>query len=608
MTEFKNAMQAAGITPPENIIADGNIHRFHIKGDKYGTTNGWYILFNNPLAGVFGCWKRDIKENWSSKNISSYTVEEKSLHQANMDAAKKQREAEQAIIHADCRKRSANIWQQAKPATTDHPYLINKGIKSYGLKAYKGSLAIQLVDSKGTIQGLQFIDKTGSKRFVTGTAKKGHYFPIGGNPKTVLYLAEGYATAATIYEATGEPVAVCFDAGNLKSVAKVMREKFPDLKLVICADNDRHTEGNPGLTKATEAAQAVNGLLAIPEFPEDCTGSDFNDLATIKDLAEVKKQINSARTIENQEASKPSKYIIVDIKSFLKMTFPPREYILAPWLPVQGIVMVYALRGVGKTHFSLRVAYAVASGGFFLNWEAERRRSVLFIDGEMPATVLQERISNIAVSCDKEPTASLNFFTPDLQPQGMLDLADPRHQQHLEPYLEGIDLIIVDNLSTLCRSGKENEGESWVPVQEWALRQRSAGKSVLFIHHAGKSGEQRGSSRREDVLDTVISLKRPSDYTPDKGACFEVHFEKARGILGDDTKPTEVMLTTDEDGKQIWKTKSLDQSTAEKVAALINEGVEQKDIPEILNLSKGAISKAKKKATEEGLISVSKKP
>lgn len=313
-------------------------------------------------------------------------------------------------------------------------------------------------------------------------------------------------------------------------------------------------------------------------------------------------ETNHAGIIENQEIVESERYNIVDIESFLEMDFPPRENILDPWLPKQGLCMVFASRGVGKTHFSLGVAYAVASGGTFLNWEAKQPRSVLFIDGEMPATVLQERISEIALSSDKDPTAPLRVFTPDLQPQGMLNISDPNHQQLLEPYLKGIDLIIVDNLSTLCRSGKENEGEAWLPVQDWALRQRSAGKSVLFIHHAGKNGDQRGSSRREDVLDTVISLRRPSDYTPDKGACFEIHFEKARGLLGENTKATEVMLTTDEERKQIWAIKSLEQSTAEKVAALLNEGVIQKDIPEILNIAKGTVSKAKTKAQQEGLL------
>ena len=67
----------------------------------------------------------------------------------------------------------------------------------------------------------------------------------------------------------------------------------------------------------------------------------------------------------------------------------------------------------------------------------------------------------------------------------------------------------------------------------WALKQHSAGRSVLFVHHAGKTGAQRGTSKREDVLDTVIALRRPGDYTPARALPLEVHFEKARGFSGD---------------------------------------------------------------------------
>ena len=607
MVEFQNAMQTAGISPPANITSDGTLHRFHVEGDKPHSINGWYVLHDNPLAGTFGCWRQGIKENWSSRQHQTLTPAEKARYRVNMEAQKQQREATQAKIHTECRKKSKAIWEQAQPAPEDHPYLVKKKIQPHGLRIDKGSLLVPVRDSSNTIHGLQFIfpeknEEGKNKYFKTGTKKTGHYYSVGGKPNTVLYLAEGYATAATIHEATGEPVAVCFDAGNLKPVAEVLREKLPDIQIVLCADNDKSKKPNTGLIKATEAAQAINGLLAVPEFPDNSSGTDFNDLAEVTGVDEIKRQIEAA---QSKTEKKHSGLNVVDIESFLKMTFPPRETLLCPWLPAQGLCMVYAPRGVGKTHFSLGVAYAVASGGQFLQWSAEKPRGVLFIDGEMPGNVLQERISAIAISNESEPSAPLKIITPDLQPEGMLNLSDAADQKLITPYLEGIDLIIIDNLSTLCRSGKESEGESWLPVQQWALQQRAAGRSVLFIHHSGKNGEQRGTSRREDVLDTVISLKQPGDYTPDKGACFEIHFEKARGLYGDDTKPVEVMLTTGEDDSQIWAIKELEQSTAEKVAALLNEGVEQRDIAEMIGISKGAVSKAKKRAERDGLLKVS---
>lgn len=343
------------------------------------------------------------------------------------------------------------------------------------------------------------------------------------------------------------------------------------------------------------------------------TGIDQHE---IEKLAEYAPEISLKAAIVNLQQGTPSpkssalelkrevftRIKVIDAVDFMSIEFPPRENILSPWLPSQGLAMVYAPRGIGKTHFSLGLAYAVSSGGEFLRWKTPSPRSVLFLDGEMPAIALQERIAKIAVSNEKEPVEPFRIITPDMQPSGMIDLSRIADQNDLQQHLKNIDLIIVDNLSTLCRSGKENEGEAWLPVQQWALQQRSAGKSVLFIHHAGKNGEQRGTSRREDVLDTVIALKRPGDYTPDMGACFEVNFEKARGLYGEDTKPFEARLMTAPDGLQTWAMKNLEASNAEKVAKLLNEGVPQHEIAELLNVAKGTVSKAKKKAAEMGLL------
>lgn len=244
----------------------------------------------------------------------------------------------------------------------------------------------------------------------------------------------------------------------------------------------------------------------------------------------------------------------------------------------------------------------MTSGGNFLKWKSNKPYGVLHLDGEMPAVTLQERYCQFISSNDLETTAPLRIITPDLQEFGMPDLSTYEGQQALEPHLEGISLVIADNISTLCRGGRENEAESWLPVQEWALTLRTRGISVLFVHHAGKAGLQRGTSRREDVLDTVISLKRPADYRPDEGARFEVHFEKSRGIYGDDVKPFEAVLITGIDGKQQWVVKDLEESTTEKVVKLLNEGMSQNEIAEELKISKGTVSKHKQKAKNRKLL------
>jgi len=292
---MKNAMAEVGIAPPAQLINDGLIHRFHIEGDKSRSENGWYVGHDNPPAGAFGTWKDpDTTHKWSEREYKSYTPEEKAAYKANMEAAKLARAQEQARIHSQCREESKAIWEQAQPAPADHPYLVKKGIGINGAKVHEGFLILPLRDGQGNIHGLQKIHTNGFKQFNTGTSKKGNYFSIGGVPKEVLYLAEGYATAATTHAATGEPVAVCFDCGNLKPVAEVLRAKMPAMKMVFCADNDLTTEGNPGKTKATAAALSIGGMIAVVEMPEGAKGSDYNDLAAVAGLDAVRDQVSAA--------------------------------------------------------------------------------------------------------------------------------------------------------------------------------------------------------------------------------------------------------------------------------------------------------------------------
>jgi len=178
----------------------------------------------------------------------------------------------------------------------------------------------------------------------------------------------------------------------------------------------------------------------------------------------------------------------VSIHDFLSMEFPVRENILAPWLNTQGLAMVHGIRGLGKTFFVIGIAMAVTSGGSFLKWKANKPYGVLHLDGEMPAVTLQERYCQFIVSNALETTAPLRIITPDLQEFGMPDLSTHEGQQALEPHLEGISLVIVDNISTMCKGGRENEAESWLPVQEWALKLRTRGISVLLCITLGRLG------------------------------------------------------------------------------------------------------------------------
>lgn len=262
--QFRDAILAAGLTPPELIEADGKLRRFASNG-KRGDGAGWYLLFGDGIpAGCFGDWRTGFTQTWRADIGRTLTHAEEAAHRDKLATLRREREAVEVKRKAETQTKAAAIWQAATPAPVDHVYLTRKGIKAHGARLHQGKLVIPM-RADGVLHSLQFIGADGGKRFLTGGRVAGCYFNIG-SPKDALCIAEGFATCATIHEATGYPVAVAFNAGNLLAVAVTMRDKFPDLPLILCADDDSHTPGNPGLTKATEAARAVGGLLVIPDF------------------------------------------------------------------------------------------------------------------------------------------------------------------------------------------------------------------------------------------------------------------------------------------------------------------------------------------------------
>jgi putative DNA primase/helicase len=324
-------------------------------------------------------------------------------------------------------------------------------------------------------------------------------------------------------------------------------------------------------------------------------------------LAQV-KALGSALASRSQEVG--HQLVAVSVGELLVKEIKPREMLLDPALPEQGLAMLYSYRGIGKTFLALGVAAAVASGTRFLRWKAPQARRVLYVDGELPASTVRDRLAMILAGIEEgEPAPDmLKIITPDFQERPMPDLATAEGQRLLESHLTEVDLLVLDNLSALCRDGDENEGESWLPMQEWGLRLRRSGKSVLFVHHAGKNKSQRGTSRREDLLDTVITLKHPSDYNPSEGLRCEVHFEKTRAMLGDAAKPFEVRLGSGQDGRAIWTCRELEEAKAEKAAELFAAGLSVREVAQELEISKSQAGRFRQRWTNGELGGVSRRP
>lgn len=271
--QFRQAIEAAGLPAPAEMQADGKLHRFSTNG-KRGDDSGWYVLHADGIAaGAFGCWRSGLQSTWCTKSDHAMSDADRQTIRSRLAAIKRQREAEELRMQSAAADRAAAMWDAAHPADETHPYIRRKGIAPHGTKVNPdGSLLVPMRDTGGKLWNVERIapvkphDGT-DKKGLYGGRRKALYFGIGVI-KNVLIICEGFATGASIHECTGEAVAVAFNAGNLEAVALALRAKFPSITIIIAADDDQASAGNPGLRYARQAALAVGGFVAVPDFKE----------------------------------------------------------------------------------------------------------------------------------------------------------------------------------------------------------------------------------------------------------------------------------------------------------------------------------------------------
>lgn len=248
---------------------------------------------------------------------------------------------------------------------------------------------------------------------------------------------------------------------------------------------------------------------------------------------------------------------VYDLKSFMELELQHPATLLAPIIAEGSLSMLHAYRGIGKSFFAMSLALAVANGSKFLRWNAPRPAKVLYVDGEMSAFTLQERFTKLSgcplfVEEQADYTKNLVLFAADMQPFPTINIGEKEVQYGIEQMIEnnGIKLVILDNISSLTTID-ELDSTAWLPIQEWLISLRKKNIAVLLIHHSGKNGGQRGVSKREDILDLVISLrdttKKPQNNRTtsnqqnksedeEEDDCFggkcQVTFEKNRNIGG----------------------------------------------------------------------------
>jgi putative DNA primase/helicase len=305
--QFRLAMAERQIIPPADLIADGKIHRCDAEG-KNGRGDAAYLLHLDgiPAGGLEN--HRDGRgwESWRAGMERTLSPAEEQRLRARISTQHTQREQADAARLLETKSRAQAIWEAASGVIGDHPYLTLKGVAAHKIRVFRdalticrmdcaGALVIPMRDASGELCHLQMIAPNGEKRYLPGPKPAGLYFSIG-TPSDVVCIAEGFATAASIHQATGHSVAAAFDSGGLRHVAKALREKLPAAKIVLCADDDYETKGNPGIAKATSAARLIGAYVAVPDFganrPANLT--DFNDLDHLHGPDAVKRCIDAA--------------------------------------------------------------------------------------------------------------------------------------------------------------------------------------------------------------------------------------------------------------------------------------------------------------------------
>jgi phage/plasmid primase-like uncharacterized protein len=379
IAQFADAMRARSIIPPNDLRADGKLHRCDAAG-RHGKDDAAYVLHLDGIAaGGFQNWRDGLDwQDWCAAIDRELTDVERKTCRQRMEAARAQRDADERHRRADAAKRAADIWRNAATTCNGFPYLSAKHLgDAHGARLYHDKLVVPVRDIDGTLHSLQFIDASGGKRFLTGGRKREGCCVLGEIiDANVIVIAEGFATVATLHEATDFPVIAAFDAGNLPPVAVAVRRRFPAAKIVVAADDDHGTVGNPGVTKAREAAALVAGVVAIPNFGPDRPSNftDFNDLGHFAGHARVREIIDAALA----EAS-PSRFGEWDAGTANYDDIPPRGWLLGNTF-CRGFVSGLISEGAGgKTALRLVQCLAVATGRPFTGEHVFVRGRVLLL-------------------------------------------------------------------------------------------------------------------------------------------------------------------------------------------------------------------------------------
>jgi len=487
------------IQAPDDIVCDGKLHRF-ATGSKKGDLSGWYVLHDGKVpAGVYGDWKTGEEYQFRANIGRELTFQENIAHVKQINELKLKREKELSDSREYAAYTAAKIWDAAQLASDDHPYIKRKGVSNPGWRiAPDGRLiAPMLID--GDIRSLQYIDNDGVKMNMKGGQAGGAHWSIGpvidSTGEGRIYICEGIATGASIFEATGNSVVISFSAGNMAATAQALRNGVGPLReIVIVADND---DTGVGLKEATKAANLIAAMVCMPPM----TG-DANDYAQAgHDLGELLEPTESMTAATER--------LNVVFADNLGSDFIAPDELVEGVITVGASSVVYGDSNSGKTFFVLDMGCAIARG---VEWMGRKTEPglVIYLATEAPASI-KTRLQAYQKYHDCTVPNFAIVQTPVNFHRDMQDAKD------IVTMIEDVEkalgqkarLIVGDTLARISSGANENSGDDMGPIMErFDYLARKTGAHVLIIHHNGKDAAKgaRGWSGIRAHIDTEIEL------------------------------------------------------------------------------------------------------
>lgn len=493
--QFREAMLDAGVQPPDEIILDGQLRRFRPDPKKHDRS-GWYVGHADGICTmIWGDWRQGIEQTVKADTGRKLTVADEMAHVARVAAAKAARDLERKKQNEAAASTVDKIWSEGATASPEHPYLKRKGIQPHGAKITgDGRLMVPLFDSDGALASLQYIDADGGKLYHPGGSVGGKFCIIGTmDVPGVLYVAEGFATAATIHEVSARPVVVAYSASNLVPVTGTLREIHGQAQdIVIVADNDA---SGVGQKYAEQACAKYGARMVMPSIQ-----GDANDYAQAgHDLAGL--------------LNPPKNQWLIPADDFCAQP-APISWLVKHWVQAQALVMVHGPSGGGKTFVVLDWCLRMANGGG--EWAGHKTKPgvVVYLAGEGHHGLR----SRVAAWKHHHQAESLSMWLSkdgcDLNTsEGYLRVSENLRQIPTMP-----QLIVVDTLHRFLAGDENSAQDAKTMLDACNGLMREFNCTVILVHHTGVSDEAqhraRGSSAWRGALDIEISIVPAKDGAP----------------------------------------------------------------------------------------------